>query len=61
MPRAKVSRLVVGRLGTGLGALHLPRPLRTGQQRLKTDHYVLSMTATAGTKSAHNSMELIVK
>jgi hypothetical protein len=57
MPRAKVSRLVVGRLGTG----HLPRPLRTGQQRLKTDHYVLSMTATAGTKSAHNSMELIVK
>jgi hypothetical protein len=34
---------------------------RSGKHRLKKDHYVLSMTATAGTKSAHNSMELIVK
>jgi DNA-binding beta-propeller fold protein YncE len=56
----KVTRLV-GRFGTGLVALHLPRALRTGKQRLKKDHYVLSMTATAGTESASHSMELIVE
>jgi hypothetical protein len=57
----RVSRLVPGRFGTGLVALHLPRALRTGKHRLKRDHYVLSMTATAGSESASHSVELIVK
>jgi hypothetical protein len=56
-----VSRLVPGRFGAGLVALHLPRALRTGTHRLKKDHYVLSMTAMAGSESASHSMELIVK
>lgn len=56
-----VSRLVVGRSGTGLVAWHMPRALRTGKHRLKKDHYVLSMTATAGSESATHSIELIVK
>jgi hypothetical protein len=34
---------------------------RSGKHRLEMDHYVLSMTATAGTESAHHSMELTVK
>jgi DNA-binding beta-propeller fold protein YncE len=57
----KVGRLAVGRPGAGLTAWHLPRALRTGKRRLKKDHYVLSMTATAGSESATHSMELIVK
>jgi hypothetical protein len=57
----KLSRLVVGRFGTGLVALHLPGALRTGKHRLKKDHYVLSMTATAGSESASHIMELIVR
>jgi hypothetical protein len=39
----------------------MPRALRTGKHRLKKDHYVLSMTATAGSESATHSIELIVK
>jgi hypothetical protein len=42
--------------------LRLPvHSLRSGKCRLKKDHYVLSMTATAGTESARHSIELIVK
>lgn len=42
-------------------ALHLPGKLRSGKWRLTKDHYVLSMTATAGTESARHSMELVGK
>jgi hypothetical protein len=45
----------------GANSRHLPKSLHTGKQRLKKDHYVLSMTATAGTESASHSVELIVK
>jgi DNA-binding beta-propeller fold protein YncE len=56
----KIGRLT-GHAGAGANALHLPKSLRTGKDRLKKDHYVLSMTATAGSESASHSMELIVK
>jgi sugar lactone lactonase YvrE len=49
------------RFRAGANAVHLPKSLRSGKRRLKKDHYVLSMTATAGTESARHSMELVVK
>jgi trimeric autotransporter adhesin len=48
-------------VGPGANSIHLPNSLRSGKSRLKKDHYVLSMTATAGTESARHSIELIVK
>jgi hypothetical protein len=58
--RRRVARFA-SHLGPGAVAFHLPRSLRTGKQRLTKDHYVLSMTATAGSESASHIMELIVK
>jgi hypothetical protein len=45
----------------GAGALHLPGALRSGKHRLKKDHYVVGVTARAGTASATSSLALIVK
>jgi hypothetical protein len=45
----------------GAGALHLPGSLRSGKHRLKKDHYVVGVTARAGTASATSSLALIVK
>lgn len=47
--------------GAGAGAVHLPRSLRSGKRRLKKDHYVVGVTAKAGTAIAVSSMELVVK
>jgi sugar lactone lactonase YvrE len=47
--------------GPGAGAVHLAKRLRSGKHRLKKDHYVVSVTATAGSASAVDSFELVVK
>jgi hypothetical protein len=47
--------------GRGAGALHLPAWPRAGKRRLTKGHYVLGMSAIAGTQSAAASLELIVK
>lgn len=45
----------------GAGAAHLPKRLLAGKRRLKKDHYVVRVTATAGSASAVDQFELIVK
>jgi hypothetical protein len=41
--------------------VHLPARLRSGKHRLIRGHYVVGVTAKAGTASATTSVELVVK
>lgn len=45
----------------GTGTLRLPRRLRSGKHRLKKDHYVVGVTALAGSARATTSFALTVK
>src|SRR3954451_7543670 len=47
--------------GPGVGAYRLPARLRSGRHRLTKDHYVVSVTATAGSAFSTKKFELVVK
>ena len=48
-------------VGAGTNILRLPRSRRVGRRRLTKDHYVVTMTLSAGGASATHRMELIVR
>jgi hypothetical protein len=48
-------------LKAGRGIVHVPARLRSGKHRLTKDHYVVRVTATAGSSIATDSLELVVK
>jgi hypothetical protein len=62
--RTKRGRLVTTVKATGgpdVVGVHLPARLRSGKHRLTKDHYVVGVTAKAGSASASSSLELVVK
>jgi hypothetical protein len=59
--RGRLVKTFKAHAGSGAGGVHLPASLRSGRHRLKKDHYVVGVTAKAGTATATSRMELVVK